>query len=472
MSAPTLRFTIDGREIDALPGETVLHAARRQGVDIPHFCYHERLSIAGSCRICLVKVNHLPKLQPACSLPVTANMVVETGVEQVRHAREQVMQFLMLNHPVDCGICDKAGECRLQDYQHLYGPKESPLREPKHHKRKLLALGERITLDNERCILCSRCVRFTREVSGSGALGIVERGTHSFVAATTAGRFDDAYSDNVIELCPTGALLSQDFLYRCRTWFLQPVRSVCTGCARGCSIKVWRRMNVRQPQHPDAAGAPRAERTTVLENPAVNGPWLCNKGFDQHRWMARERLPGPRVAGRPVSLGAALAEARRLLAAAQKPAVLVSSHASNEELDEVRSSIGDVPAYVHRDWEPMPGEVVEDALLIRADKNPNRFGATSRFGEREFDAAAAHDVVIAWGEITSPPAFGRAAVIHLTPFATPADPPFAVAFPVSHTWERSGSFTNFAGLVNTFDPVFAPAPHVQHAAAVFRSLAE
>jgi NADH-quinone oxidoreductase subunit G len=471
VSTPTVKLTIDQREIEARPGETVLQAARRHGIDIPHFCYHDKLSIAGSCRICLVKVNNLPKLQPACNLAVTPNMVVETGVEQVQRAREDVLQFILLQHPLDCGICDKAGECRLQDYQHKYGPAQTISSEQKLHKRKLHDLGPRITLDNERCILCSRCVRFTREISGSNALGIVERGNHSYVEAQTAGRFDDPYSDNVIDLCPTGALLSRDFLYKCRVWFLQPVRSVCSGCERGCSIKVWRRMQVRQPHMPGGEQGNVAYRTTAFENADINGPWLCNKGFDQHKWMARERLLQPRVDGQDVTAGEAIARARALLAAASNPSVLVSTHASNEELDVLQSLLGGVAAYAHTDHVPAPGEVVADERLIRADKNPNRRGVEERFGSREFDAAAGHDLVIAWGELAAPPVTGATPWIHLTPFGTPELAPATVAIPVSNTWERAGSFTNFEGKRNTFEPVFTKPAAVAHAADVFRSLA-
>jgi NADH-quinone oxidoreductase subunit G len=471
VSTPTIKVTIDQREVEARPGETVLQAARRNGIDIPHFCYHDKLSIAGSCRICLVKVNNLPKLQPACNLAVAPNMIVETGIEQVQKAREDVLQFILVNHPVDCGICDKAGECKLQDYQHRYGPAQSISRDPKHHKRKLHDLGPRIALDNERCILCSRCVRFTREISGSNALGIVERGNHSYVEAQTPGRFDDAYSDNVIELCPTGALLSREFMYKCRVWFLQPVRSACTGCARACSIKSWRRMNVRQQHMPGAAAGNVAYRTTVFENPDINGPWLCNKGYDQHTWMARERVPQPLIAGQPASVGEALAEAGRLLAAAQNPAIVVSTHASNEELDVLQSLLGAMPAYPHRDCVPVDGEVIEDELLIRADKNPNRRGVVERFGDKPFDAAAGHDLVLVWGEVSEPLPLGGARWIHLTPFGTPDASPAAVVLPISNTYERHGTFTNVDGKSSTFDPLFDKPAAVQHAADVFRSLA-
>jgi NADH-quinone oxidoreductase subunit G len=172
-----MKLIIDQQEIEANEGETVLQAAKRNGIEIPHFCYHDKLSVAGSCRICLVKVNGMPKLQPSCNLMVAPKMSIETKVDDVTRARQNVMQFILLNHPVDCGICDKAGECTLQDNQRAYGLAESRSIDPKLHKRKLVELSPRISLDNERCILCSRCVRFTREISGSNALGIVERGT-------------------------------------------------------------------------------------------------------------------------------------------------------------------------------------------------------------------------------------------------------------------------------------------------------
>ncbi|HEY2190156.1 MAG TPA: 2Fe-2S iron-sulfur cluster-binding protein [Caldimonas sp.] len=469
-----MKLTIDQREIEANEGETVLQAATRHGIEIPHFCYHDKLSIAGSCRMCLVKVANLPKLQPACNVVVTPKMVVETQTEQVKQAREDVLQFVLVNHPVDCAICDKAGECRLQDYQHRYGPAQSAMRDPKHHKRKLYDLGPRISLDNERCILCTRCVRFTREISRSSALGVVERGQHSYVECAEPGRFDDAYSDNVIDLCPVGALLSRDFLYECRVWFLEPVRSVCSGCARGCSIQVWRRRKERELHMAGLERPSRAYRITALERPEVNGPWLCNKGFDQHRWMARPRVAQPLVDAQRATPAAALERARQLLAGAARPAVLVSSHASNEELDAFQAAFGErVSAYLHEDCVAQPGEVVEDQLLIRADKNPNRHGVERRFGARAYDPGAGHDVVVVWGEAQALPAFGPAvrAWIHLTPADTVDGGSAAVVIPLSNTFERHGSFDNFEGRRGVFEPVFPKPPLAQHAADVFRELA-
>jgi NADH-quinone oxidoreductase subunit G len=464
-----MKFTIDGREIEADDGETVLRAALRHGIDIPHFCWHAKLTTAGSCRMCLVKVNDLPKLQPACNVAAVPKLRIDTQHEQVRRARAQVMEFLLLNHPVDCGICDKAGECRLQDYQHRYGAAASRSNEAKRHGRKLHPLGERILLDNERCILCSRCVRFTREVSKTNALGIVERGSHEYVDLVD-GSFDDPYSGNVVDLCPTGALLSRSFLYRCRTWFLEPVRSVCTGCERACELRVWRRKAERASHAPGAAPDREVYRITAPEGTAAEGgPWLCNRGFDQHVWMKRPRLPGPLVDGRPATSAEALSHVRALLAAAQRPAVLVSTHASNEQADALRAlRPAHVTAYVHTDRVAAPGEVVEDALLIRADKNPNRRGIAARLGGASFDASARHDLVVVWGECGTAPAAG-VPWIHLTPTETPVDSPAAVALPIQNVLEFAGTMENFEGRTVAFDRVFAPPAHVHDPLDVLRS---
>ena len=468
-----MQLVMDNRAIEARDGETVLQAALRNGIDVPHFCYHPQLSVSGNCRLCLVRVEGVPKLMPACNLRVTAGMKVQTALPEVARARQAVLQFLMLNHPVDCGICDKAGECRLQDYQYRYGLPRSRSTDPKRHKRKLYDLTPRIQLDNERCILCSRCVRFTREVSRSNLLGIVERGGHAFVERLGPDGAEDAYSDNVIGICPTGALLSRDFLYQSRVWYLEPVRSVCTGCARGCSVDLWR----RKPEwRLRALGDERNRmiyRVTARENPDVNGAWICNKGYDLHRSMARPRVLAPALAGAPATVDEAIAEARRLLMQAKSPAALVSAHGSNEELDAFQAALGGrVKVYTREDCRPEPGEVVEDAILIKADKNPNSYGVRRHFGSSPCAAAGGgdHDLFLIWGEWQDYGALGAARVIHLAAFASRHDRPAEVEIPISTHFERSGSFCNFAGTVSRFDEALEKPARVQHAGDVFEKL--
>ncbi len=475
----TIEVTIDGRPVPAIAGERLIEVAERNGVSVPHFCYHNHLSVAGNCRMCLVKVEGAPKLMPACNVAVAANMKIETTSAEVQRARQNVLQFLMLNHPVDCGVCDKAGECKLQDYQFAYGAPRSTSEDPKHHKRKLYALTSRIQLDNERCILCSRCVRFTKEISKTHMLGIVERGGHAYVDRITPELGEDPYSDNVISLCPTGALLSRDFLYASRSWFLEPVRSVCTGCARGCSIDLWRRKKEWRLQKLAEFEKP-IYRVTPHENPDINGPWLCNMGFDQHKQLDRPRALTPAMGGAAVSMDDAIAKARELLAGARSPAVLASAHGSNEELDALKTVLGgETIVYVREDHQPAPGEVIEDDLLIRADKNPNSAGVRARFGERRFDAAVGHDVVLLWGDCGGDcggdcddyAAYGEARIVHLTAYLSNSARAADVCIPISTTFERSGSFTNFEGKLNRFNAVLDKPPGVLHASDVFARLA-
>lgn len=466
-----INLKIDNLPIEAHPGETVLQAALRNGIDIPHFCYHPCLSLAGNCRICLVKVDGRPKLMPSCNLEVAPNMEIESETEEVRRARQAVLQFITLNHPVDCGICDKAGECRVQDYHVKHGEGEALSREPKHRKPKLKSLGERILLDNERCILCSRCVRFTREVSHSHMLGIVERGSHARVTRLESVPFEDPYSDNVIGICPSGALLSRDFLYKSRVWYLEPVRSVCSGCSRCCSIQAWRRKknwHVRSLS-PDLNRA--VYRVAPFENPEINGHWICNKGFDLHKSQSRVRALSPMIGAEEVSVEEALAEARRLLSEAANPAVLVSAHASNEELVAFRETLaGRFTVYTREDCRPAAGEVLQDDLLIRADKNPNGYRVRELFGSRRFDPTAGHDLVLVWGELEDYLPFVRARVIHLTPFALPGEQTPDLLIPIPTLFERRGSFTNFEGKLNRFEAVFDKPQQVLDPAELFERI--
>ena len=216
----------------------MLEAAIANGCDLPYFCYHPALSIAGSCRVCVVQVEGRSWVEIGCNMPVSEGLRVLTDSDLVREHRAAMLELTLLNHPVDCGICDKAGECSLQDYHYKYNGAPSVSVDAKVHRTKFHPLSERIVLDNERCILCSRCVRFTREISKSKALGIQERGDHSLVRAAEDGSFEhDAYSDNVVDICPVGALLSRSFLHHARVWYLQPTPSVCPGCARGCTVQ-------------------------------------------------------------------------------------------------------------------------------------------------------------------------------------------------------------------------------------------
>jgi len=476
-------FFINGNPVMAEDGQTVMEAARANGYYIPYFCWHPRLSVPGNCRICAVEIEGDGGgwIDIACNMPVTKGMRVLTDSERVRERRQQTLQFITLNHPVDCGICDKAGECTLQDYHYQHNGTRSISIDTKVHATKHFALSERVVLDNERCILCTRCVRFTREVSKTHALGVISRGDHSLIRPVEDGAFEnDAYSDNVVDICPVGALLSRRFLHKSRVWYLQPTASVCPGCERGCSIDIWHRKPEWHYKALEARHNHCIERVTPRENPAVNGSWVCNKARDLADTLERERALQPMFKGRPVDPAPALAEARRLLAAAQKPVALVSSWGSYEELAAFARHV--VPAlgaqaavYVKPDHQPAPGEPLQDDLLIRADKNPNTAGARAHFATLPADPAAAFppgcDLVLVWGEGFSfaklPP---QARIVYLNSYLQPENGHADVFLPISVMTERSGHYTNFEGVVGSFEACFAKPPGVLDAEAVFEAL--
>jgi NADH-quinone oxidoreductase subunit G len=474
---------IDGARVEADDKHTVMQAALASGHDIPYFCWHPELSVPGNCRICMVEVESdgggAGWLDIACNMPVAKGMRVLTDSPRVRARRQEMMQLVTLNHPVDCGICDKAGECKLQDYHYEYNGAPSASRDAKVRATKHHALSERIVLDNERCIMCSRCVRFTREISKSDGLGIQNRGDHSLVRAVEDGAFNrDPYSDNVIDICPVGALLSVPFLHKARVWYLEPTASICPGCERGCSVQIWHRKSEWKLNRLDAAANARIDRVTPLANPAVNGPWICNKGRDLAQVFERPRALQALHKSRVVDLQTALARACELIAAARRPVALVSSWGSNEELAAFDAALGArFACHVKTDHLPVPGERLEDDLLIKPDKNPNRAGACALYPALPADARAAFpgdcDLVLVWGEgcdfALLPPS---AKVIHLGAWRHPDNARADVFLPISVQTERSGHYTNFAGVVSRFDACFARPAGVIDAESLFAALVQ
>ena len=468
---------INGQSVQAERGQSVLQAALAHGFHIPYFCWHPELSVAGNCRICCVQVEGRSWVEIACNMPVADGLRVLTDSDAVKEYRKSIMQLMTLNHPVDCGICDKAGECTLQDYHYKYNGQPSASHDVKVRSTKFHPLSERIVLDNERCILCSRCVRFTREVSKSNALGITQRGDSSLVRAAEDRPLDaDPYSDNIIDLCPVGALLSRDFMYKARVWYLQPTASVCPGCARGCTIQIWHRKLEWKLNALDPRQNVRIERVTPLDNPEVNGPWICNKGRDLARIFERPRATQPTRKGEPVDLLAAIHVARRLIDSAERPVALASSWGSNEELSAFQRALPPRFAVLAKqDWAPQPGERLDDDLLIRADKNPNTAAARKLFPQQDDGRGAFPDdtdLILVWGEgfdFARVPA--QAKIIFLNAYLQPENGHADVFIPVSTQTERRGHYTNFEGTVSPFEPCFAKPASVVDAEALFAAIA-
>lgn len=445
---------INGEGVDTGEHRTVLQAALANGFYIPHFCWHPQLSIVGNCRVCVVEQEGRG-VDIACNMPVVDGMRIQTESEPVLAQRKAMLQFILLNHPVDCGVCDKAGECTLQDYHYAYNGAPALSHDPKLHSTKFFPLSERITLDNERCILCSRCVRFTREISKSNVLGIEYRGDSALVRPAEGLTLDDdPYSDNVVDICPVGALLSRSFLHQARVWYLEPTPSVCPGCARGCTVQLWHRKAEWRLKGLDPRHNTRILRVTPLENPRVNGPWICNKGRDLAAILERPRAEQALQKGAGVAMMQAIDAARALILESTRRIALVSSWASNEELRAFHSALGSwFTSSVKPDHLPSAGEVVEDDLLIRADKNPNTRAAESLFGSGTPEIPEDADLILVWGEGVDFAQLPRGAkILFLGSWLLPENGQADVFIPLSIQTERRGHYTNFDGVVSAFEP--------------------
>ncbi len=388
-----IKVKVDGREIevpktmpDPLTGKpiptTMIQACELAKNDVPHYCWHPKLPVVGNCRMCLVeygtpalgpdrkpvmnpdgtpKIAKSPRPAISCATPISPGMEIYTNTPGVKQMREGVLESLLINHPLDCPICDQAGECKLQEYSVDYGQSASRFVEAKVHKPKAVDLGPRIMLDAERCILCTRCIRFTKDIAGDDALGIVNRGSYNTIATFPGMPFDNNYTLNTADICPVGALTSKDFRFKMRVWFLKETKSVCTSCATGCNIIIGSRED-------------KIQRYTPRENDAVNGPWMCDAGRLNYKWVGREdRLQNVLMHGQKTTWLVALNEISDKLknAPAGSVAIIASARQTNEELwllKKLADKFGAMTESVGRFGEG-------DKLLVNVDRNPNKTGA-------------------------------------------------------------------------------------------------
>jgi NADH-quinone oxidoreductase subunit G len=388
MSAPTelLNVQIDGVWRQFPKGTRVIEACSQAGKFIPHYCYHPKLSSPGNCRMCLIEmgmpkqgpdrkpildadgkpvINWIPRPQISCAQDIAEGMAIRTDSPLVKECRNGVMEFLLINHPLDCPICDQAGECHLQEYSVEFGTAGSRFLDEKVKKPKRVELGPNVTLDDERCILCSRCIRFMKEIAHDDVLGFVSRGSHTYLTAHPNRRLDSNYSLNTVDICPVGALTSTDFRFKMRVWFLKETKSICTSCATGCNTIIGSRLNV-------------IYRQTPRENNEVNSSWMCDYGrLNFHYVNSPDRLRVPQIregeALTNASWKTALARAGdELKKYAGQIAVIGSARMTNEELWLTKRLIESLGTGDH-DVVPRHGEA--DQILLSADRNPNMLGA-------------------------------------------------------------------------------------------------
>jgi len=337
-------ITVDGREIAAIEGEMLHDAARKGDVEIPVFCYEPKLGEpVGACRMCLVEIEGIPKLQTSCSTPVREGMVVHTRTEQVKHAQSAVVEFLLVNHPLDCPVCDKGGECPLQDISYGWGPGQSRVIDEKRHFEKPIELSPLVAIDRERCILCYRCVRFSQEVSEDAQLQLLDRGDRTYV-----GTFDDRpyvapFHGNITDICPVGALTSYTYRFRARPWDIEHAGSVCTLCPSQCNVS----FTVRDE---------KVKRVVTRDNAEVDDGWLCDRGrYGFEMFDAPERVRGPRLKGGEASWDEALRVAAEGLLRADGKVAAIVGDASNEEGFLVQRIVREALESPHLDSRPSRG---------------------------------------------------------------------------------------------------------------------
>lgn len=442
---PLVNLTIEGRPVSVPAGTSILEAAKVAGVLIPHYCYHPGLPVAGVCRMCLVDVEKAPKLMPSCATSVAEGQVVHVHNDKSLDARKGVLELLLINHPLDCPICDQSGECELQDYTFQEGRQDSRYREPKRFNPVEDFGGDVLYVPN-RCILCTRCVRFMDDVHDDAVLAVGDRGDRAVITTAPDAGLTQAWAGNVVDLCPVGALLSKDFLNKARAWELDRSASVCTGCSQGCNITVEVRDNA-------------VVRLKPRGNEEVNAFFMCDEGRLNYRWLNRQdRCVVPVANGQPAEWSQAITSAANALKG-KKAHVVANASLSNETFfllgKLVAKAGGAVKFAVPQGTEaPLPG--VED-LSLRADRAANAtgaeiFGATR--SDNPYAGVGAGDVLIL---VDVEPSDVPAAALNAAGavvFIGTAEPfslsKLTAAFPIANVVESDGTLTNLRGRVQRF----------------------
>jgi NADH-quinone oxidoreductase subunit G len=441
-------LTIDGTTVTVPKGTNVLEAARTLGLDISAFCYHPGLPVVAQCRQCLVSVEKNPKLQPSCQQTCGEGMVVHTTDAQSTKARQQMLEFTLLNHPIDCPICDKAGECTLQKLYFEHDNENSRVDVPKVEKAKVVDLGPTVVLDQERCILCSRCIRTCDEVAGDHQLEFAHRGDHEILTTAPGAQLDNPYSLNTVDVCPVGALTAKDFRFTMRAWELEATPSVCNGCATGCNIEIHHKHE-------------RAWRLVPRHNPDVNAYWMCDEGRFTYHDLREARLVGATVDGLPAGWDRALATAAERVAAAKRDgaiAIVLSAIHSNEDnfaLAKLAVAWGVKTVAIAK--RPDVPERADGRLRV-ADVNANVAGVTAiaeALGLAVAAVAPATRVTVVLGD--APFAGGKGdGMIALAAHERNHVATATVALPVADWAETGGTITNNKGHVQRMHAAFPP----------------
>lgn len=383
------KCTINGKEVEVKEGTSIIEAMQQSGDRIAHYCWHPGLSVAGVCRLCMVEIEGNPRVQIACNTMVTEGMKINNTSEKVKDAVKWGLDFHLINHPLDCPICDQAGECGLQDQYMEYGKYDPEMAEHKQKKHKVVDLGPTVVLDSERCILCSRCVRFTEEVSKTNELGLFNRGDRTEIGTHDGMPLDNKYSLNTVDICPVGALTSKDFRFRQRVWYLKDAETVCNGCSTGCNVKVFYNKE-------------GFFRVKPVYNEQVNGHWMCDEGRDIYKFVNREhRLLKAQVRNAfgwtEMTAGSAAKNANEVLKNSQGDslALVLTAQYTVEEFDAIVSTfVNEFKTKKVFFWiNNKESFDTFDGLLLRGDKNPNTKGLLKVLEK--------HGITATWADLTA-----------------------------------------------------------------------
>jgi NADH-quinone oxidoreductase subunit G len=440
----TVNVTIDGLPVSVPKGTMIIEAAKQAGVLVPHYCYHPSLPSPALCRMCLVEVEKAPKLMPACVTTVAEGQVVHVNSESAKKAREGVLELLLINHPLDCPICDQAGECELQDFVFQEGRAGTRYAEYPKRYNPVEDFGPDVLYVANRCILCTRCVRFMEDVAGEAVLNVSERGDRAFIGIDPAHRLDHAWAGNVVDLCPVGSLISKDFLHKARAWDLDKTASVCTGCSQGCNIMLDTRDDI-------------VVRLRPRPNLDVNRHFMCDHGRMNYRWMNRgDRIEAPLVKeGQRLTAtdwDTALGRLAKLIRSGGQAVLLASGRASTESLGMVQrllsntrlTAVVQLPTGDEAPLQGIPG------LALRKERAPNGAGArllgySTAWSEALRAAAGASLVVLLDVDLTDAEAKEvrkAGALVVLGTTQAQEIEGATLVLPITNTAEEIGTFVN------------------------------
>jgi NADH-quinone oxidoreductase subunit G len=443
------KCVIDGREVEFTPGQNLIEVAKKAGIEIPYFCYHPGLSIVAQCRMCTVEIEKMGKLQTACSTAAADGMVVKTKSEKALGNQKSVMEFLLINHPLDCPICDKSGECDLQDNSFKYGDAYSRYTEERRTYVDL-DMGPVIKKNMNRCIHCTRCIRLGTEVAGIHEMVAVRRGNNTEITTIDGRPLETDYAGNYADVCPTGSLTLKDFRFKKRVWFLKKTPTICEGCSRGCNMEMHQDNN-------------RIERCLPRENMEINKYWLCDEGRFNFRYVNDpKRVSKPQAKGRDADWVAAIDAAKTTLAG-KKVAVLVGSDLTQEEgkllLEFLPTHLKDAPVFHYGTAliKTAAEDAPADKILKRKSKTSNLHGL-EKLGFKGLDAlpAGTQAILVFRGGRASIPDLKGLPAVGVGVFTEAQKVALAAVLPGTSFAEKEGTIVNFEGKEQKFKRSIMP----------------